>query len=628
LVDPTPQESTSMKRMIIAGLLAAAFVACGRDSNITAPPIASPAASRPTALAAVGTDTTTGARIETNQDDYVPGEFVHVDGSGWAPNETVHLVMTEDPDTHPDVSQDVVADSTGAFSIHFYDVEENDLGVTFTLTATGETSGSVAVAVFTDAVNLKILGADGFQHEAKASEEDLGDVQKGTTLTLACPSSLTISAGGLGGSTTQDWSLAYAGAGADNATLSLAGMTTLTPISGSLTGSSDMDCVKMEIDTDTLTVGKTYEGSLSATGTGAGAGPYWFKFKVVAATPTNSPPTADAGGPYTGYEGHDIALDGTGSTDSDGTITAYAWTYAVVSADLGASCSITNPSAASASITCTDDGSYTVTLTVTDNGGDSDAETVSLTLDNANPVVTINSPLDGALFSLLNGAISVDASYTDAGSNDTHDCQLELDGALDASVPYFPVLGGTCTGSITPPEAGVYKLTVRVKDDDGGVGFATIIFVVYDPSAGFVTGGGWIIAAAGSFPADGSLTGKATFGFVSRYKKGANTPDGNTEFVFHAANFNFHSSNYQWLIVNQNGTNAQFKGTGTVNGAGDYTFMLWATDGTPDKFRIKIWPTGGDPDYPVFDNVLGQDDSATPQGIAGGSIQIQTGGKK
>ena len=37
----------------------------------------------------------------------------------------------------------------------------------------------------------------------------------------------------------------------------------------------------------------------------------------------NTPPVADPGGPYTGAEGQAITLDGSGSTDSDGTITLY-----------------------------------------------------------------------------------------------------------------------------------------------------------------------------------------------------------------------------------------------------------------------------------------------------------------
>lgn len=141
------------------------------------------------------------------------------------------------------------------------------------------------------------------------------------------------------------------------------------------------------------------------------------------------------------------------------------------------------------------------------------------------------------------------------------------------------------------------------------------ILVVYNPEGGFVTGGGWIDSPAGAYAPDASLTGKANFGFVSKYKKGATTPTGQTEFVFKTADLNFHSSSYQWLVVNQAGTNAQFKGEGTINGAGSYKFMLWAGDSDPDTFRIRIWEEVGDSEIDVYDN-------GTEQPIGGGSIVV------
>jgi hypothetical protein len=110
-----------------------------------------------------------------------------------------------------------------------------------------------------------------------------------------------------------------------------------------------------------------------------------------------------------------------------------------------------------------------------------------------------------------------------------------------------------------------------------------------------------------------NITGKATFGFVSKYKKGASVPDGNTEFQFKAGDLNFHSTSYDWLVVNQGGTNAQFKGYGTINGAGNYGFMIWAGDGSPDTFRIKIWDAVSE--VVVYDN-------GVDQPIGGGSIVV------
>jgi hypothetical protein len=127
-------------------------------------------------------------------------------------------------------------------------------------------------------------------------------------------------------------------------------------------------------------------------------------------------------------------------------------------------------------------------------------------------------------------------------------------------------------------------------------------------------------------------TGKATFGFVSKYKKGAQTPEGQTEFVFKTADLNFHSSSYEWLVVA--GAKAKFKGIGTINGEGAYKFMLTGIDADinendsfdVDRFRIKIWDEVNDTEHVVYDNGLGagdDDDSATTE-IGGGAIVIHT----
>jgi hypothetical protein len=154
--------------------------------------------------------------------------------------------------------------------------------------------------------------------------------------------------------------------------------------------------------------------------------------------------------------------------------------------------------------------------------------------------------------------------------------------------------------------------------------------VVYDPYGGFVTGGGWIHSPAGAYHLDSSLSGKATFGFVSKYKKGAFDPVGNTEFQFHAANFTFRSTEYDWLVIA--GARAQYKGTGSIDGTGDYGFMLTAIDGAlpggglGDKFRIKIWDKATD--AMVYDNQMGDSDNADPTTvIGGGSIVIHKGKK-
>jgi PKD repeat protein len=325
----------------------------------------------------------------------------------------------------------------------------------------------------------------------------------------------------------------------------------------------------------------------------------------------NQPPVADANGPYTGDEGSEISLDGTGSSDPDGDPLAYSWT-----AD-STLCSFDDATSAAPKLTCTDNGNFTVTLEVSDPMLASDSATSVVTVYNVAPTVSINS-VDPTLV-MVGNAVTAIGSFTDPGTNDTHTANWDWgDGVTSGSVSGLNV----GPDSHIYNTAGIYTLQLTVTDDDGGSGSASYRFViVYDPSAGFVTGGGWIDSPAGAYVADPALTDKATFGFVAKYQKGAQVPVGNTEFQFHAAGLNFHSSSYDWLVVT--GSNfAQYKGVGTINGVGEYKFKLWAGDGTgtdgADTFRIKIWTEDGlGVESVIYDNGINQD-------IANGSILIHT----
>jgi hypothetical protein len=179
---------------------------------------------------------------------------------------------------------------------------------------------------------------------------------------------------------------------------------------------------------------------------------------------------------------------------------------------------------------------------------------------------------------------------------------------------------------------GVFSVTVQIEDPcSQSEVYIFNYIVIYDPDGGFVTGGGWIDSPEGAYKPDPLLTGKANFGFVAKYKKGANTPDGKTEFQFKAGNLNFKSSEYEYLVIS--GAKAQFKGSGTINGSGNYGFMLSAIDAdlTPsaenDKFRIKIWSKADD--VIVYDNNIEGGDNADPSTeIGGGSITIHSSNNK
>ena len=326
-----------------------------------------------------------------------------------------------------------------------------------------------------------------------------------------------------------------------------------------------------------------------------------------------------------GDEGSAIPIHGT-VTDPDGDPVTHSWTVAPAGpVDAGTTCAIADPNALDTTVTCNDDGTFTLTLTASDGLNAPVAVDGTLTVSNVAPTISLGSPPSGSVY-VIGSIVSVVANVADQGTNDSLTCSFFWDGGGPDSAAVAG--GGICSQSNTFAAAGVYTSTVTVTDDDGGVGGPiTVVIVVYNPDSK-VTGGGTANSPAGALAADPLASGIANFNLNPLYHKGDTTPSGQAKFTFKSAGLAFDSTALEWLVVT--GSKGQLRGSGTINDAGDYGFLLTVTDGGTgpgsgvDTFRMKMWDKSAG-DAVVYDTTPGgaEDIDVSPTlPISGGSIVI------
>ncbi len=179
---------------------------------------------------------------------------------------------------------------------------------------------------------------------------------------------------------------------------------------------------------------------------------------AVTVAAVNGAPTANAGGPYSGFKRQAIVLDGSGSSDPEGSLLTYAWNFGDGTTGTGVA-----PTHAYAAA-----GIYTVTLVVNDGTASSTPATTTVTVANRAPTANPGGPYVGVVGSPV--------AFTGAGSSDPDGDPLTYgwdfgDGTTGTGVNPTHVYGA----------GGTFTVTLIVNDGAASSGPATTTVAMNQP---------------------------------------------------------------------------------------------------------------------------------------------------
>jgi hypothetical protein len=194
----------------------------------------------------------------------------------------------------------------------------------------------------------------------------------------------------------------------------------------------------------------------------------------VACALLNQPPVADAGADQTVTDAddsgsEDVTLDGSASTDADGTIASWSWAVDGTEIATGEMATV-----------AFDVGMRTVVLTVTDDGGATATDNVMITVE---AFVGNQAPTADA---------GPDQTVTDADNSGDEDVTLDGSASIDAdgtivSYSWTENAVEIATGE-TPTvnfAVGAYTVTLTVTDDEGAMSTDDVVITVNAPTVFF-----------------------------------------------------------------------------------------------------------------------------------------------
>jgi CSLREA domain-containing protein len=269
-----------------------------------------------------------------------------------------------------------------------------------------------------------------------------------------------------------------------------------------------------------------------------------------------------------------------------------------------------------------------ITITVTTTSSPSIAQLTGTVFGVASgPAIGSITISPSATFALGSGPITLNASITDAGGTGPYTAEINWgDGQVST---LDNVSGPSLTALHSYSAANTYSIAVKVSR---GTSFGTSTFspvVVFNTGAGSMNADGWFNSPLGAFPADPSFAGKVFVESNVRYDQGSPLPAGT--FKVRLPGTTLVGTSFAWLSISGStisGSKLQLSGTGTINGADSYMFLLSGIDGKldgkklPDRVRIKIWdPVTG---RIVYDSQMDAPNNASAVvALGGGTINIK-----
>lgn len=162
-----------------------------------------------------------------------------------------------------------------------------------------------------------------------------------------------------------------------------------------------------------------------------------------------------------------VSFDGTGSYDTDGSISAYLWNFGDGSQ---------TATTATTSHSYTVAGTYSASLTVTDNLGATSTITTPVII--TNPVVENQAPTASLTTSITEGTIPLEVAFDGSTSTDPEDSTLTYNWNFGDGAS---ATGATATHIYTSP--GTFTATLTVTDDMGAYSSTTATITAQEETA-------------------------------------------------------------------------------------------------------------------------------------------------